>query len=294
VFGNYTKNVGRFNDCFAGRMRDRWVRQQIDSRSAKKANRKQIDQWIADYGEDSDFVRIRVRGIAPRAGSDQFISQDLVSLTYRAVGYETAPKILTLDVARYGDNQSVAGVRQGRKFRIPAKWRGLAIDQLADRFMVLIDEEEPDAIVVDGDGIGGAVVDLIKRRNYHLRDGKDILLEFHGASPAQDEQMYYNRRAEIWGLARDALKDGCELPTDDIELAADLVGPQYGFATRGGFDVIQLESKDDMRSRGVASPDSGDAFAMSYAVKIATRFKPKRQERRWRPAHTGANSWMGV
>ena len=90
VFGNYTKNTGRFNDCFAGRMRERWMRFQIDSRTAKKANLAQINQWIEDYGEDSDFVRIRVRGVAPRAGSDQFIGQDLLDRKYTADGWETA------------------------------------------------------------------------------------------------------------------------------------------------------------------------------------------------------------
>lgn len=295
VFGNYTKNTGRFNDCFAGRMRDRWQRFQIDSRAAKKANHKQIAQWIEDYGEDSDFIRIRVRGVAPRAGSNQFIPQDLLDGRVKAEGYETAPKILSLDVARYGDNQSVAGLRQGRRFTLPGKWRGLAIDQLADRFCALIDEVEPDAIVVDGDGIGGAVVDLIRRRNYHLRNRRDVLTEFHGASPANDIKTYYNRRAEIWGLMRDALREGQEMP-DDNELKADLIGPEYGFATRSGFEVIQLESKDDMRSRGIASPDCGDAYAMTFAVRVqAPRRQAAEEPRRQMQATSEAGgSWMAA
>jgi hypothetical protein len=274
AFGNYTRNQGRFNDCFAGRMRERWIRFQIDSRTAKKANQSQIAQWIEDYGEDSDFVRIRVRGIAPRAGSDQFIPQDLLDKRYVAEGIGSAPKILSLDVARYGDNQSVAGLRQGRRFTLPGKWRGLAIDQLTDRFCAVIDETDPDAIVIDGDGIGGAVVDLIRRRNYHIKAGKDILTEFHGGGAPNDVAIYYNRRAEVWGLARDALRDGQEIP-DDPELKGDLAAPEYGYATRGGFEVIQLESKDDMRSRGVASPDSGDAYAMTFAVMVRA---PRRRE----------------
>ncbi len=300
AFGNYTKNTGRFNDCFAGRMRERWIRFQIDSRTAKKANQAQIKQWIDDYGEDSDFVRIRVRGVAPRAGADQFIAQDLIDHRYTAEGYETAPKILSLDVARYGDNQSVAGLRQGRKFTLPGKWRGLAIDQLTDRFCALIEEHDPDAIVVDGDGIGGAVVDLIRRRNYHLKAGKDILAEFHGVSPANDATIYYNRRAEVWGLARDALKDGQELP-DDNELKADLVAPEYGYATRAGFEVIQLESKDDMRSRGVASPDCGDAYVMTFAVSVRTarrrseaNIKPKEWMEIGGRAAQPSNAWLGI
>lgn len=293
VFGNYTKNTGRFHQCFAGPARARWIRLQIDSRTAKKANQTQIQQWIEDYGEDSDFVRIRVRGIAPRSGSAQFVPQDLVDKRYTAVGHETAAKILTLDVARFGDAQSVAGLRQGRKFEIAAKWRELALDQLVSRFCALIDDHEPDAIVIDGDGIGAAVVDMIRAKNYHLKASKDILTEFHGGAEAHDPKMYYNRRAEVWGEGRDALADGQEIP-DDAELKADLVGPEYGYTTRKGHDVIQLESKDSMRSRGVASPDSGDAYAMSFAVKVRAR-RAAIVERRTMlevGTSTGGDRWM--
>lgn len=294
VFGNYTKNTGRFHQCFAGPARNRWIRLQIDSRTSRKANKTQIQQWIDDYGEDSDFVRIRVRGIAPRSGSSQFISQDLVDKRYRATGYETAPKILTLDVARFGDAQSVAGLRQGRRFTLPGKWRGLPTDQLTARFCTLIDEHEPDAIVVDGDGIGAAVVDQLRAKNYHLKRGKDILTEFHGGAAAHDGKMYYNRRAEVWGEGRDALDVGQEIP-DDPELRADLVGPEYGYTTRSGHDVIQLEGKDSMRSRGVASPDCGDAYAMSFAVRVRAARVPLGEPRRMMVASSDVGTgWLGA
>lgn len=295
VFGNYSKNTGRFHACFTGVARDRWIKHQIDSRTSKKANKAQIDEWVKDYGEDSDFVRVRVRGIAPRSGSNQFIGQDLVdaSQKYRAQGYEALPKILSLDVARFGDNKSVAGTRQGRKVRVLKKWMGLPVDQLADRFCELIDDEEPDAIVVDGDGIGGSVVDLIRRKRYHLKDGKDILVEFHGAADASDPTLYYNRRAEVWGEMRSAMKDGSEHP-EDPELASDLVAPEYTYQKKGQYEVILLESKKDMQARGLASPDTGDMVAMTYAVKLKAEPRPKKSAA-FRRAGSGGGSygWMG-
>ncbi len=294
AFGNYTKNTGRFHQCFAGKTRSRWKPFQIDSRTAKKANQAQIAQWIEDYGVDSDFVRIRVRGVAPRSGSNQFIGQDLVDLCvkYKAQGYDALPKILSLDVARYGDNQSVSGVRQGRHFKILAKWRGLPIDQLADRFIEHIEAEEPDAIVIDGDGIGGSVVDLVKRKGFHIKAGKEILFEFHGNATPADTKMYYNRRAEVWGLARDAMKAGMELPSDP-ELHSDLVAPEYFFAKKGDFDVIQLESKDDMRARGVASPDNADTLVMTYSVKLAPVRRKAEAPKQVMTIGSGGQDWMG-
>lgn len=280
AFGNYTKNTGRFHECF-NRFRHRWsIRHQIDSRTCKKANQVQIKQWVDDYGEDSDFVRIRVRGVAPRSGSHQFIGQDLVDkcTRYVAQGFEAAPKILVLDVARFGDDQSVAGVRQGRKLTVLAKWRGLDTVQLTHRFEELIDEIDPDAIVVDGDGIGGPVCDNLRASSYDKNhQGRVILTEFHGAGTANEPTLYYNRRAEVWGAMKDAMKLGCEIPAGDHELHTDLVGPEYTFQKKGEFDVILLEKKEDMKARGLASPDSGDMFAMSFAVKVAVR--PRSREK---------------
>jgi hypothetical protein len=61
VCGNPTRNNGRFRECF-GRYRHRWIRRQVDSRTARLTNKQQIAQWVVDYGEDSDFVRVRVKG----------------------------------------------------------------------------------------------------------------------------------------------------------------------------------------------------------------------------------------
>jgi hypothetical protein len=193
-------------------------------------------------------------------------------MRYVAAGYESLPKILSLDVARKGDDQSVAGTRQGRKYRVCRKWREGDTVKLADFFIEVIEEEDPDAIVVDGDGIGGPLCDILKSRGYDKNAaGKVILVEFHGSGTPMDTTMYYNRRAEVWGELKAAMKLGCELPADDPELHADLVGPEYTFQKKGEYDVILLESKEDMKSRGLASPDTGDMFAMTHAVKVAAR-----------------------
>jgi hypothetical protein len=93
AFGNPTKNTGRFRECF-GRYKHRWKHFQIDSRTVEGTNKEQIQKWIEDYGEDSDFVRVRVRGEFPRAGSNQFIPSDAVALCrkYKAESYAHLPK----------------------------------------------------------------------------------------------------------------------------------------------------------------------------------------------------------
>lgn len=263
AFGNPTQNTGRFRECF-GSQRHRWKTMQIDSRTVEGTNKEQIAKWIEDYGEDSDFVRIRVRGEFPRAGSTQLIPSDTVAMArrYRAEGFTSLPKILACDVARYGDAQTVIGLRQGRKSVILAKHRGLSTVQTAERLIAFIQSEAPDATVVDGDGLGAGVVDQLQYRGYGHK-----LFEFHGGERAADCNAYFNRRAECWGLMRDWLAAGAEIP-DDPELESDLTGPQYGFSSK---QQIQLEKKEDMKKRGLASPDCADMLAMTFSVKIMSK-----------------------
>lgn len=260
AFGNPTKNTGRFRECF-GKFKHRWKTYQIDSRTVEGTNKQQIQKWIDDYGEDSDFVRVRVRGEFPRAGSSQFIPSDVVAAArkYVAAGFEGLPKILSVDVARFGDDQTIIGLRQGRKFQILAKLRGQDTAQVGGRVIQFIDELKPDATVIDGDGLGAGVIDHLKYRGYTQR-----IFEFHGGQTPQDPAMYYNLRAEAWGAMRDWLAAGAQIPDEpDMD---ELSYPEYGFSNK---NQIQLEKKEDMKARGLASPDIGDCLAMSFAVKIA-------------------------
>jgi hypothetical protein len=259
--GNPTRNTGKFARITFGNERDRWTRFSVDSRTSRFTNKEQIAEWVKDYGEDSDFVRVRVRGECPRSGSSQLIPNDVVALCrkHKAVGFERLPKILSVDPARFGDDRSVIICRQGRKARVLAKLRGLDTVQVAERVISFIQSENPDAVVIDGDGLGAGVVDHVRHRGF-----RDEVFEFHGGASARDGYAYFNRRAEVWGMLLDWLKAGAEIP-DDPEIEVDLTGVQYGYSAR---QQIQLERKEDMKRRGMASPDLGDALAMSFSIIV--------------------------
>lgn len=283
AFGNPTQNTGRFRECF-GKLKHRWKTFQIDSRTVEGTNKAQLDKWVEDYGEDSDWVRVRVRGEFPRAGSSQFIAGDIVAAArkYKAESYASLPKILSVDVARFGDDQTVLLTRQGRKASILAKLRGLDTVQVAERVIEAMQKESPDAVVIDGDGIGAGVVDHIRFRGFSQR-----LFEFHGGAAANDSAMFYNRRAEVWGSVREWLSAGAQIP-DDPELEADLTSPEYGFSNK---QQIQLERKEDMKKRGLSSPDCGDALAMSFSVNVLP--KPKQPAKVMSYPGERSQGWMG-
>lgn len=270
AFGNPTKTVGRFAQCF-GKLKHMWRTRHIDSRTAKMANRKVLDQWIEAYGEDSDFVRVRVRGLFPRAGNLQFIDLETVEASFKreARGYENAAKVMGVDVARHGDDQSTIVKRQGswtapiKRLRIPDTM------QLASRIAEEIDDWKPDVVFVDATGIGWGVVDRLHQLGYNQVIGVQV------GENADQPERFKNRRAEIWYRMREWLKSGGCL-VEDRELEGELTEPEYGFDDKQRY---VLESKEDMKSRDLASPDGADGLSLTFTSPVA----PTRQKRdTWR------------
>lgn len=277
AFGNPTRNTGRFRECW-GRFRHRWHTMQVDSRSARQADKAQIAAWIEDYGLDSDFVKVRVLGEFPSQSANQFISIADVEacVAFKAERIAGLPKILAADIARFGDDQSVIAKRHGRKVEPLIAWRGMDLMKSADRIAEEVDAWEPDAVVIDETGIGSGVVDRLRQLRYEV-------FGFNGGESPKDKDTYRNKRAEVWGLMRNALRERIELP-EDRELQQDLIGPEYGFTPT---QQILLERKEDMKKRGLASPDRGDALAMTWAV--SPRAKKARKTSQNTP-----NDWMAM
>lgn len=271
VFGNPTRNTGRFRECFPGqRFASVWKTKQVDSREVSLTNKEQIRSWIDAYGEDSDFVRIRVRGVFPRTGEMEFISATDVEEAARreALSLPNDALVIGVDVARYGSNESVIFFRKGRDARSipPLRYRGLSTVDLAGRISEVYHQYRTDAIFVDGGGVGGGVVDAVRALHLHCFD-----IQF-GSKPdavgwatGSDGERYANKRAEMWGSMRAWLKGGSIPAMDDLR--AQLVGPTYTFNLR---QEIVLEKKEDMTKRGLESPDLADALALTFALPVAS------------------------
>ena len=284
AFGNPTQPTGRFRECF-GSARHRWKTHQIDSREVEGTNKDEINNWIADYGEDSDFVRVRVRGEFPRSGSSQFIADDVIfaATKYRADGYSKLPKVLGVDVGRFGDDPSVICVRQGRKARILSKLQGMDSVQVAERVIEQIKLEQPDAYVVDGEGVGAGVIDQLKYRGYGRK-----LFDYYASQKAVNPVEYANKKAECWGKMRQWLKDGAEIP-DDPELKSELAYQSYQFSHKG---QIMMTPKAVLKRNGLGSPDVAESLMMTFAVDLKAKEDPIDKLPVYRDTRYAAQSWM--
>jgi hypothetical protein len=270
VFGNPTENTGRFRECFAGgRFAHRWRPRQIDSRDVPGTNKREIDKWIADWGEDSDFVRVRVKGEFPRGGSMQFIDGETVeaAMTREAVSHLRQPLVMGVDVARFGEDQSVMTFRRGLDARtIPTvKSRGLDLVTLSGKVAEQAMQHGARAIYIDEGGMGAGVVDMVRV----MLPGRLVAgVNFGGKADRYmsggDLPLVADKAAEMWASMRLWLKTGAI--ENDPELKAELTGRQYGFDTH---NAIRLERKEDMKKRGLSSPDVADGLALTFAYPVA-------------------------
>ncbi len=281
-FGNPTKNSGRFFDECVGDLAKRFIVRCIDSRTVHITNKSRIQDWIEDYGEDSDWVKVRVRGVFPSAGAVQFIPRgDVEAAMRRPIAEDKyAAVVMGVDVARFGPDDSVIYVRKGNDARSFGyrRYKHLDTVQLTGKVIEWVSELrglnlEVAAIFVDATGgsIGGGVLDQLAHVRYRA-----IGVQF--GNTAIDNATYRYRGDEMWGAVRDALHTSLALPSEDDPLASDLkkqlTSREFGYTVNGA--RIHLESKDSLKDRmGLdASPDIADALALTYASPVAPLSKP--------------------
>lgn len=137
---------------------------------------------------------------------------------------------------------------------------------LAAKIVDLAQQHKVDAIFVDGGGVGGGVVDRLRMLRQPVFDVQFGGRSDRGTIGRDDNLVYANKRAEMWGAMREWLKGG--VIDDDPELVADLIGVQYGYTVKEGRDAIILEKKEEMKRRGLASPDDADALALTFAYPV--------------------------
>lgn len=267
VSGNPTRNKGRFRECW-GRYRHRWYRQQIDIRKSALVNQAEVAQWIEDYGIDSDWVRVHVLGRFPKASDLQFISTALAELARgRKVplhSFYYAPKIIGVDPAWTGGDRIIISLRQGlmsRKLQEFEKNNDDAV--IAKAIAKWEDKELADAVFID-QGYGTGIYSFGKQMK------REWTLVNFGSKSSKPE--YLNKRSEMWADMKKWLEEGgCIEDTQDI--VDDLTAPEIRGKVNG---KIYLESKEDMRRRGLPSPGNADALCLTFAFPILKK-KPEHQ-----------------
>lgn len=263
-FGNPTRNMGQFYENCVGNQKHRYRVRNIDSRSVQITNKDLFQEWVDDYGEESDFVKVKVRGVFPSQSSVQFMNNDDVSAAMkRPIPFDNKqPLIIGVDVARYGEDDTVIYPRIGDDARSwpYRRYNGLDGMAVADQVINMIEEfknlgKPCSALFIDGGGLGSGPVDRLRQLGF-----SPIEVNFGRTST---DRKYRFTGDHIWGRMRDGMHNLC-LPNDQ-DLKSELLQREYGFTPSG---LINLESKRTIKSRGGKSPDIADALALTYTSVV--------------------------
>lgn len=185
----------------------------------------------------------------------QFIDTATV-LTAKARTGAFGIKLLGVDIARQGDDRTVALLRNGDSLKAEhiTIWKNPDLMQTAARVAELINEYKPRATLIDAPGMGWGVVDRLRQMQFQV-------IAVNGGEKASAEHQFINSRVEMWSRMRDWLRDRGSLPDRD-DLVSDLTAPLFSYDPS---NRLKLEKKEDMKARGVPSPDIGDALALTFA-----------------------------
>ena len=231
-------------------------------------NKKLIQDWMDDWGEDSNFFRVRVLGRFPRAGDLQFIPSDVVFDAQkrgpsRYLGDD--PLICGIDLARGGDDNCMIQFRRGKDaksekvYRIPGE-KSRDSMQVVSILTTVLNRHMPDVSFLDATGLGGPIGDRLRQLGYHVVD-------VHFGGKASDEKLYSNKTSEMGGLCRKWLMDGGAIH-DDPQLETELTTREY---THDDKDRLVVERKKDLKKRLGVSPDWADALYLTFAQPVPAR-----------------------
>jgi phage terminase large subunit len=260
MFANPTRTSGYFHRSHHG-SRGNWRTYHVPCHCSSRVSPNYARDIAAEYGEQSNVYRVRVLGEFPLSEDDAVIALGLVEASMeREVSPSESGIVWGLDVARFGDDATALCKRRGNMLLEPTReWRKLDLMQtcgvIAREYGEAPLELRPSSINVDVIGIGSGVVDRLRELGLPVR-GINV-----GEQASTNPDRFMRLRDELWWKVRDWFESrAVYIPRDDA-LIAELVVPKYKLESSG---KIKIESKDDMKKRGVKSPNRADALCLTF------------------------------
>jgi hypothetical protein len=312
LIGNPTKNKGYFHDTqFHPEIRKQWYRLHWDSRDSENVKSDYPSYMANKYGVDSNVFRIRVAGEPPLEDERTLIP---LHWAEQCIGKEMEisdeePIYLGCDIARYGEDRSIILPRHGLRILPWLTFQGMNTITLAGHIMQTYTEVNAEGCGIDVIGVGAGVADYLRKQRM------PGLFDVNVSWASSDPLKYALLRDELWWRIRENCMYGyysfpdIKLPGETLsigqELANELSSPHYEFNKNG---AVKVESKKDMKKRGIASPNIADSlgiteFFYSYSTKIfrkqvvvnkSKHNYPRPSINSARKRIRGTNNWMTV
>jgi len=257
---NPTRTTGTFFDSH-NKKRNHYQLLHFDSENSPNVNSKWVKDMEEKYGRDSDVFKVRVNGNFPSQNTSGIF--DLEKLEKAMNGeYNTSLEdgitVLSLDVARFGEDSSVIAHRKGLVIKPLETRRQLKTTEASSWTAYKFNETNAIAGFIDvTGGLGAGVLDQLCDTGFPAYEAN------YTSTP--DNKLFLNKRAEMYFNLRDAILNGAKLPKDD-ELVEELLATTYEYTSQGKIKIID---KDDIKQEIGRSPDKADAVAMLFFMKIS-------------------------
>lgn len=304
LIGNMTKNTGYFYDShFDVNQSPKWNKLHWDSRESENVDPAYPQYMLEKYGEESNIFAIRVKGDPPSDDEQSFISLEwAISCIDNQVDIaEEEPIYLGVDVARYGDDESIILPRQGLRIYPWESFKGMNTIDVGGHALEIYRDLGASGIGIDEIGVGAGVVDWLHKRE----DAARVVFGVNVAEKSSDNKRWNRLRDELWWQVREKCRNtqywfpGATHRERELsdELCNELASLHYDFNASGGY---VLESKKQAKLRGIKSPNIGDALAISeyfhsIAYRIFSTGKTKRKPRPWerkQVSNYGSDGWQ--
>ncbi len=268
--GNPTRPNGIFFDSHHGTRGD-FKTFRVSSEDSPRTSKENIESLARAYGRDSNVYRVRVLGEFPVSEDDVFIPLPLIEAAMNTEPDIAGGITFGVDVARFGDDKTVIAKKHGNVITLPVKRHGQDLMQTVGDIVMLYRKtlrENPGykgriSVYIDDTGLGGGVTDRLNEvvREQRLRQMLVFPINFGARIEDKDAaENYGNMGAWLWATLRDGLREGeLKLP-NDTELVAELSSRKYLVNSSGH---IVLERKEDLKKRGLPSPDNADAVVLA-------------------------------
>jgi hypothetical protein len=288
LIGNPTRGNGYFYDTFHSD-RDRWITVHWNSENSPLVNQEDLKVDQEKYGRSSNWYRTRRLGEFPKAEPDTLIPLEWVeaAVNKEIIISDEDPVIMAVDPAGMGRNKTAIAIRKGRKVLEIKTLEQVDTMEVVGFCLRVMDEYDPQDVGIDPIGLGAGVYD-------RLRELGNKVVSVDVRRNASNEEKFFKLRDELWWKAREAFEKGTvSIPKDD-GLIGELSAVKYKPHSSG---KIKIESKADMKARGIQSPDKADAFIMTlyfrdsaYRQQLQDKYRRKKEPENYKKEL----SWMSA
>lgn len=264
--GNPTRTSGTFYDAFH---KDRALYRchRVSCLDSPRVTPEYAERLKRKYGENSDVYRVRVLGEFPKSEPDVFIPLELVEAAVMREVDADGPLELGVDVARFGDDETVIAARVGLKLVYLRAYHRQDTMTTAGHVIAAARDLMKEyakpvcTIKIDDDGVGGGVTDRLREVIQEEKLPISVV-DCHNGGKANDGVHYEDWGTEAWAHLRDLLEEGQVQLINDEDLVGQLSTRKYRITSKGR---IKLEPKEEMKRRGLRSPDRADAVVLAFA-----------------------------